>query len=86
MIRRLEGLTLAFSKGTLTSMTAKSGLEALKAQYDASGPGKDKFSYIDMGLNPDVNLPTNTGRIVWMVPLSILKTPSACAGRCFESG
>ena len=64
----IEGLTLAFSKGKLTSMTAQSGLEALKALYDASGPGKDLFSYIDLGLNPEVKLPTNTGRIVWMVP------------------
>ena len=66
--KMVEGLTLAFSKGALTSMTAKSGLDALKAQYDAAGPGKEKFSYIDVGLNPDVILPTNTGRIVWMVP------------------
>lgn len=64
----IEGLTLAFSKGKLTSMTAKSGLDVLKALYDASGPGKDQFSYIDVGLNPEVKLATNTGRIVWMVP------------------
>jgi leucyl aminopeptidase (aminopeptidase T) len=64
----IEGLTLAFSKGALTSMTAKSGLDALKALYDASGGGKEQFSYIDVGLNPEAKLPTNTGRIVWMAP------------------
>lgn len=63
-----EGLTLAFSKGALTSMTAKSGLDALKALYDASSGGKEQFSYIDVGLNPEAKLPTNTGRIVWMAP------------------
>jgi leucyl aminopeptidase (aminopeptidase T) len=64
----IEGLTLAFSKGTMTSMTAKSGLGALKALYDASTGGKDQFSYIDLGLNPEATLPTNTGHIVWMAP------------------
>ena len=66
--KTIEGLKLAFSKGKLTSMTAKSGLEPLKALYDASGSGKDQFSYIDVGLNPEAKLPTNTGRIVWMAP------------------
>ena len=64
----IEGLTLAFSKGTLTSMTAKSGLGELKALYDASTGGKDQFGYIDLGLNPEATLPTNTGHIVWMAP------------------
>jgi leucyl aminopeptidase (aminopeptidase T) len=66
--KTIEGLKLSFSKGKLTSMTAKSGLEPLKALYDASGAGKDQFSYIDIGLNPEAKLPTNTGRIVWMAP------------------
>lgn len=66
--KTIEGLKLAFSKGKLTSMTAKSGLEPLKALYDASGEGKDQFSYIDVGLNPEAKLPTNTGRIVWVAP------------------
>jgi aminopeptidase len=64
----IEGLTLMFSKGVLTSMSAKSGLTALKALYDASTGGKDQFSYIDVGLNPEARLPTNTGRVVWMAP------------------
>jgi aminopeptidase len=64
----IEGLTLVFSKGALTSMTAKSGLDALKALYDASSGGKEQFSFIDVGLNPEATLPTNTGRIVWMAP------------------
>jgi len=64
----IEGLTLAISKGKLVSMTAKNGLDALKAYYDASSGGKDLFSWIDLGLNPDAALPTDTGRIVWMAP------------------
>jgi len=64
----VEGLTLTFTKGKLTSMTARSGLEPLKALYDAAGAGKDFLSYIDLGLNPEARLPTDTGRIVWMAP------------------
>jgi leucyl aminopeptidase (aminopeptidase T) len=64
----IEGLTLTISKGKLVSMTAKRGLDALKAYYDASSGGKDLFSWIDLGLNPDAALPTDTGRIVWMAP------------------
>jgi leucyl aminopeptidase (aminopeptidase T) len=66
--KTIENLKLTFSKGKLTSMTAKSGLEPFKALYDASGEGKDQFSYIDVGLNPEAKLPTNTGRLVWMAP------------------
>lgn len=64
----VESLGLTFSKGILTSMTAKSGLDALKSRYDASTGGKDQFSFIDIGLNPDAKLPTNSGHIVWMAP------------------
>jgi leucyl aminopeptidase (aminopeptidase T) len=64
----IEGLTLSFSKGALTSMTAKTGLSALQARYDASTGAKEQFSYLDLGLNPEAKLPTNTGRIVWMAP------------------
>jgi leucyl aminopeptidase (aminopeptidase T) len=62
----IEGLTLTFSRGRLTSMSARSGLEPLKARYDAAGQGKDVFGNIDLGFNPDVRLPLNTGWIVWM--------------------
>lgn len=67
----IEGLALTFAKGKLVSMTATTGLEALKGLYDAAGGAKDQLASIDIGLNPAVNLPTNTGRIVWMVPGTI---------------
>ena len=62
----IDSLVLHFSAGKMTSMTAKSGLDPLRALYDASTGGKDMFSYLDLGLNPAVQLPTNSGRIVWM--------------------
>jgi leucyl aminopeptidase (aminopeptidase T) len=62
----VTGLTLVFSKGKLTSMTAASGLDPLKASYDASSGAKDQFASIDLGVNPNIKLPLTTGRIVWM--------------------
>jgi leucyl aminopeptidase (aminopeptidase T) len=62
----VTGLTLVFSKGKLTSMTAASGLDPLKASYDASSGAKDQLAFVDVGLNPEVKLPLTTGRIVYM--------------------
>jgi len=50
------GLTLAFKAGKLESMTAKTDLAEWKADYEAAGAGKDEFSIIDIGINPDVSL------------------------------
>ena len=50
----IPGLTLIFKAGKLVSMTAQSGLEPLKALYDASAEGKEDFSIIDIGINPNV--------------------------------
>ena len=62
----VTGLTLMFSKGRVTSMTAASGLDPVKAAYDAAGGAKDQFSWVDLGLNPAVKLPLTSGRIVYM--------------------
>src|SRR5713226_2868338 len=63
--KEIRGLTLVFSQGKLTSMTAASGLAPLQAAYDAAGSGKDRFGAIDIGLNPEVSFPLTTGAIVW---------------------
>lgn len=60
------GLTLTFARGKLTGLTATSGLAPLKASYDAAGAGRDEFGLIDIGINPFVHLPVNTGQIVWV--------------------
>lgn len=62
----IQGLTLIFSKGKLISMTATSGLERLKALYDAAGAGKDEFAFIDIGLNPDVKVPAGSTLRTWV--------------------
>jgi leucyl aminopeptidase (aminopeptidase T) len=62
----IEGITLTFKEGKLISMTAKSGLEPLKAMYDAAGPGKEEFSLMDIGINPDVKIKPGSMLLTWM--------------------
>jgi aminopeptidase len=64
--KEIIGLTLTFKAGKLTSITAKSGLEPLKAFYDAAGSGKEEFAFIDLGLNPDVHLKPGSKLVAWM--------------------
>lgn len=70
--RLVRGLTLVFDKGVLTSMTAANDMSGLKAAYDAAGGAKDRFGYIDIGLNPETRLPVGSGRIVWTAPGSVV--------------
>ena len=55
--KEVRDLTLTFSNGKMTSMTAEAGLQRLKAFYDSAGPGKDDLSIIDFGINPAVPVP-----------------------------
>jgi leucyl aminopeptidase (aminopeptidase T) len=64
--KTVEGLTLTFKAGKLTAMTATSGLEPIKALYDASDTGKDVFAFIDLGINPDVQIPPGSHVLAWM--------------------
>lgn len=64
--KEIQGLTLTFKAGRLTSMTAESGLEPLKARYDAAGPGKELFAAIDIGINPNVYLVPGSRMVAWM--------------------
>jgi aminopeptidase len=50
----VRNLSLTFAGGRLVRMTAESGLEPLRAYYDAAGAGKDELGVIDFGFNPNV--------------------------------
>lgn len=58
--KEVRGLRLTFRKGKLTEMKAESGLERTQALFDAAGPGKDEFSFLDIGINREVRLPKNS--------------------------
>jgi aminopeptidase len=62
---RIEGLRLEFKKGRVTSMSAKSGLEGLKAEYDAAGRGKDILGVLDFGINAGLKLPADKPIHAW---------------------
>ena len=70
--RLIRGLTLVFDKGVLTSMTASNDMSGLRAAYDAAGGAKDRFGYIDIGVNPETRLPVGSGRIIWTAPGSVV--------------
>ena len=62
----IPGLTLTFSGGKLTAMTAKSGLEPLRALYDAAGAGRDDLGVLDIGINPNVRYAPGTKMLSWV--------------------
>jgi aminopeptidase len=64
--KEITGLTMTFKAGKLTSLTAKSGLEPLKAIYDAAESGKEDFAFIDLGINPDVKIKPGSKMVAWM--------------------
>lgn len=56
--KEITDLTLTFVAGKLTSMTGSGpGFADFKAQYDASGDGKELFGVVDFGLNPNFSVP-----------------------------
>jgi leucyl aminopeptidase (aminopeptidase T) len=55
--KTVEGLSLTIKAGKLTDLQAKSGGEALQAAYKAAEPGKELLSSVDIGINPNVQLP-----------------------------
>ena len=65
--KAIEKLELTFTKGKLTGMKAASGLDAIKALYNATeGRSKDEFAVVDIGINPDVELVPGSKMIGWM--------------------
>lgn len=52
--KEVTGITAEIKKGKITSITAKSGWDAVQARYDAAGPGKTEISVFDLGINPSV--------------------------------
>lgn len=65
--KEVQNLTLTFAGGKLTSMTGTGpGFDAMKAQYDAAGEGKDLFAVVDLGINPNVKLPADASVGTWV--------------------
>lgn len=56
--KEMTNVAIIIVGGKITSMTGSGpGFEAMKKEYDAtSDPGKDLFSYIDFGINPNLKI------------------------------
>jgi len=55
--KEVNNLTLTFAAGKLTAMTGSGpGFGDLKAQYDATGDGKELFAFVDFGINPNLHI------------------------------
>lgn len=52
--KEIRNLTMTFVGGKLESMTAESGLDELKKNYDAHPAGKEMFGAVDIGINPAI--------------------------------
>jgi len=52
--KELTGVTAEIKAGKITTVTAKTGWDVVKGQYDAAGPGKNELSVVDFGINPSV--------------------------------
>lgn len=63
--QRIDGLRLEIKGGRMVSMSAKSGLEPLRAYYDKAGAGKDLVGVVDLGINPSIQPPEEAAVNVW---------------------
>ena len=64
--KEIKNLELNFKAGKLTSMKAETGLKPFKVRYDVSGTGKDVFGFIDVGINPNVQIIQGSKMTAWM--------------------
>ncbi|HWL38745.1 MAG TPA: hypothetical protein VNO75_00780 [Gemmatimonadaceae bacterium] len=70
--RLIRGLTLVFDKGLLISMTAANDASPLQERYEGASGAKNRFGFIDIGINDQTRLPVGSGRVVWTAPGSIV--------------
>jgi leucyl aminopeptidase (aminopeptidase T) len=55
--KEVTDLKLTFAGGKMTQMTGSGpGFEDLKKEYDARGDGKEIFSFVDLGINPNLHV------------------------------
>ncbi|PYS98091.1 MAG: hypothetical protein DMF65_10610, partial [Acidobacteria bacterium] len=70
--KEVDNLTLTIAGGKVTEMNGSGpGFEQLKADYDAAGEGRDIFSFVDLGINPNVKLPASSKLGNWVPAGSI---------------
>jgi leucyl aminopeptidase (aminopeptidase T) len=64
--QEVTGVTITFKAGKATELTAKASGERMLAMYKAAGAGKERFSVIDVGINPNVRIPEKSKLLAYM--------------------
>jgi aminopeptidase len=66
--KQVDALTFTIAGGRVTAMSGSGpGYAALKAEYDAvSDPRKDEFGFVDLGINPQISLPSGSQMGNWV--------------------
>jgi len=65
--QEITDLTLRFVAGKLVAMSGTGpGFAKLKGQYDASPDGKELFSFVDFGINPNFSIPVSSKLGNWI--------------------
>ncbi|MGZ5475993.1 MAG: aminopeptidase [Thermoanaerobaculia bacterium] len=71
----IENLVMTVKGGRVVNLTAASGIEPLRAAWNAAPEGRDLLSVIDFGINPNVTVPAGSRMDAWvpagMVTLSV---------------
>jgi leucyl aminopeptidase (aminopeptidase T) len=62
----IRNLRLTFDAGRLTALKAESGAEGLEKVYAGHGKGKDLFGAIDLGINPNVEVPAGSKALTYI--------------------
>lgn len=62
---RIDGLRLEIKGGKVTAMSARSGLDPLKARYEVAGAGRDLVSTVNLGINSSLSVPQDKAVNVW---------------------
>ncbi len=57
LTENVVGMRIRFSNGKMASMSASSGGDAVKAQYNIGSAGRDQFSWADFGVNRSMSVP-----------------------------
>ena len=69
----IDNLTMEFKDGKMTSMTGSGpGFADMKAEYDAVDDArKDEFSFVDFGINPNIQLPATSAVGTWVPAVTV---------------
>ena len=64
----IRKLVMVFKAGKLESVNAKKtpAFARFKEFYDKAPAGRDNFSFVDFGLNPNVKIPKNSKMVTWI--------------------